>query len=300
MKFFLIIIFISSNYIYSSTTNKICLSNIIWATYSGQFSNPRFPYIIENPRNISLQDLQTEYLNHIRVYDGQFEILIPNENGSFKIVKTKSKKKALELVKNINNPIALETMIENSKTRLNSIMAELYEIDVAPGVILSGRIKKLDSAIEKIFRLVKTHGDKFDIKNMDDLVATRFITKTKKQIQEIQKKILKKYGNDSVIVEIKNKDAGYQAVHLTVKNSSGDLFEVQLMTERMSNWDAWNHDLIYKSPYSKGIGKYREKLTRYSSAVAKYLNALDQGRTIPIKPDYRNFDIIPEEQFIFE
>lgn len=141
--------------------------------------------------------------------------------------------------------------------------------------------RTLDKMIAKIQR--PTSVELFKIERVDDLLAARIVVKSssplldKHFVNKNLTKILKKHKAKIVYIEKKGVDdvkaSGYSAVHITIANSQ-NRHEIQIMTEAMSIWHRWEHQ-IYKTKhlYNK---EYRHALEAYSRDLAELINLLEK------------------------
>ena len=151
-------------------------------------------------------------------------------------------------------------------------------------VIVSGRVKAIDSMVGKLARkpeLYTTVSDLNDVSGVrvmaDDLDG---VFKSLKYIKD----------NYNVVEEKNNIDIdrdGYRSYHAIIDDGSGILSEVQIRTKNEDTWANYVHDRIYK-PTNKKLKNYvdknKEMITNYVLGMSEHFHNLDMGM-VEDKPD---------------
>ncbi len=145
-----------------------------------------------------------------------------------------------------------------------------------PDAVVSGRTKKLPSALEKVARKPKYA----DVGKLQDLTGMRVVTKGLPETEAVVKRIRENYkvvGEDDY--NKKPQPGGYRAHHLIVVDDDGKQKEIQVQTQRQRMFQAWSHP-VYK-PETPSQAKAKEGhgalLARYADEVSARLYAQDRG-----------------------
>ena len=145
------------------------------------------------------------------------------------------------------------------------------------GVVISGRVKEIDSMVGKLARkpeLYATVGDLNDVSGVR--VMADDLTGVFKSLEYIK-------DNYNVVEEKNNIDVdrdGYRSYHAIIDDGSGILSEIQIRTKNENTWANYVHDRIYK-PTDKKLKKYvdknKEMVTNYVLDMSEYFHNLDMG-----------------------
>lgn len=258
-------------------------------------------------------------LNHIRKTDNGYEVLLLDAEGYLEVKQVRTLEEAFPLLGTIEKPLNLQLMITAAEDALGRILEDLKgvgkiekasEFSTRPKDVekLKKKIfdKTLETPIEKPFKYVSAQageGGKFIApgRQIDDFAGARYIVPDKKTLLAVAKRLgtpekvaAKKIAPWSRYEWIQYK-RGYRAVHITLE-VEGVPVEIQIMTERTASWSKWNHDRVYKSAHSKNSA-YFYNLKRYNQDIVDYLNALDSGLDVSVKPNPKNYGILPEDIF---
>ena len=164
-----------------------------------------------------------------------------------------------------------KTAVVSNKEMQNNLNTNLE------GVVISGRVKEIDSMVGKLARkpeLYATVGDLNDISGVrvmaDDLDG---VFKSLKYIKD----------NYNVVEEKNNIDVdrdGYRSYHAIIDDGSGILSEIQIRTTSQNKWANYVHNTIYK-PKNKKLKKYvaknKDMVTSYVLGMSEYFHNIDQG-----------------------
>jgi ppGpp synthetase/RelA/SpoT-type nucleotidyltranferase len=145
------------------------------------------------------------------------------------------------------------------------------------GVVISGRVKEIDSMVGKLARkpeLYATVGDLNDVSGVrvmaNDLDG---VFKTLKYIKD----------NYDVVEEKNNIDIdrdGYRSYHAIIDDGSGVLSEIQIRTESQDVWANYVHNRIYKPKNNKlknYMNKNKDMVSNYVLDMSEYFYNLDKG-----------------------
>lgn len=133
-------------------------------------------------------------------------------------------------------------------------------LKVDKGSIVSYRIKRIDTIIEKLRRFSDGPNGRMSFFKMGDIAGCRCILHTEKQVYLLRDLLIKEYGDLISGVDkydyIKNpKKDGYRSLHLHVKDVCSDRkVEIQLRTIEQHNWATLVEivDLIYGTKIKEG------------------------------------------------
>jgi ppGpp synthetase/RelA/SpoT-type nucleotidyltranferase len=147
------------------------------------------------------------------------------------------------------------------------------------GVVISGRVKEIDSMVGKLARkpeLYATVGDLNDVSGVrvmaDDLDG---VFKSLKYIKD----------NYNVVEEKNNIDVdrdGYRSYHAIIDDGSGILSEIQIRTKNEDTWANYVHDRIYKPTNKKlknYVSKNKDMVNNYILGMSEYFHNIDRGDT---------------------
>ena len=147
------------------------------------------------------------------------------------------------------------------------------------GVVISGRVKEIDSMVGKLARkpeLYATVGDLNDVSGVrvmaDDLDG---VFKSLKYIKD----------NYNVVEEKNNIDVdrdGYRSYHAIIDDGSGILSEIQIRTKNEDTWANYVHDRIYKPTNKKlknYVSKNKDLVNNYILGMSEYFHNIDRGDT---------------------
>lgn len=145
------------------------------------------------------------------------------------------------------------------------------------GVVVSGRVKEIDSMVGKLARQpenFKTVGDLHDISgvrimadNLDGVFTSLEFVK----------------NNYNVVEEKNNIDVdrdGYRSYHAIIDDGSGILSEIQIRTKSQDKWANYVHNTIYKPKNKKlknYVNKNKEMITSYVLDMSEYFHNIDKG-----------------------
>ena len=126
-----------------------------------------------------------------------------------------------------------------------------------PYLVVNGRVKELNSVIEKINRK-----NKLNYSDIEDICGVRVILYYENDIESLTKVIKKQYQvhhSEDKLESLDEKEFGYRSVHMIVsikkdwcsipryKNLDGIKIEIQIRTVLMHAWAEIEHKLGYKN-----------------------------------------------------
>lgn len=145
--------------------------------------------------------------------------------------------------------------------------------EAAPGAEVLGRVKEVESAVEKIARKPK-YGS---AENLQDISGTRVVAKSIAQVRGIVENIKKQF---QIIEEedlISSPRDGYRSIHFIARDANGLDFEIQVRTENEDTWADWAHN-VYK-PMTKEqeeiLNSSKEVVDDYRLRASAYFYAQD-------------------------
>lgn len=154
-----------------------------------------------------------------------------------------------------------------------------YVLEVARKVdkqcIVTYRIKRIDTIVEKLRRFHENPNGKMNLSRMWDIAGCRCILNTIDEniLYKLLKKIQKEYGKDCKVNDYvtKQKDSGYRSIHIYVKDhQSQKPIEIQIRNREQHNWATLVEivDLLYgtKNKEHGAVSRLGRFLFLYSKA----------------------------------
>lgn len=147
------------------------------------------------------------------------------------------------------------------------------------GVVISGRVKQIDSMVGKLARkpeLYSTVGD------LNDVSGVRVMAD---DLDGVFKSLAYIKDNYNVVEEKNNIDVdrdGYRSYHAIIDDGSGILSEIQIRTKNEDVWANYVHDRIYKPSNKKlknYVSKNKDMVTNYILGMSEYFHNIDRGDT---------------------
>lgn len=164
-----------------------------------------------------------------------------------------------------------KNMVARHRTSLPEKLRVLESL--APGAEVLGRVKEVESAVEKIAR--KPKYGRAD--NLQDISGTRVVAKSIDEVMGIVKKIKETY---EVLEEddfISRPNDGYRSYHITARDSNGLDFEIQVRTANQDTWGDWAHN-VYKPltpEQEEALKANREVVDDYRLRTSAYFYSQD-------------------------
>jgi ppGpp synthetase/RelA/SpoT-type nucleotidyltranferase len=218
--------------------------------------------------------------SHILVRgDGGFDVLLPEEGDSLRVMHVDTLPEARRLARTIDEPIDFSGIVRERRDHLDELLDMLRAFKgTDESIVLSARTKEAESFRQKIFDKARRRGTGFRLTDIDDVLGARLAVGTQADIAATIARLRALPGLETIKVEPVAYDRGYRATHLTVRATSGTIFEIQVMTHRMLSWVSWNARRVYK-PLMSRSSPYFQRLKSYDAEIIAYLNALDAGTT---------------------
>lgn len=141
--------------------------------------------------------------------------------------------------------------------------------------IVTYRIKRIDTIVEKLHRFYKNPNGKMNLSRMWDIAGCRciFNTTDEERLYKLLKKIQKEYGKDCKVNDyvIEPKDSGYRSIHIYVKDHQTQKpIEIQIRNKEQHNWATLVEivDLLYgtKNKERGAVSRLGRFLYLYSKA----------------------------------
>ena len=141
--------------------------------------------------------------------------------------------------------------------------------------IVTYRIKRIDTIVEKLRRFHKNPNGKMNLSRMWDIAGCRciFNTKDEEKLYKLLKKIQKEYGRDCKVNDyvLEPKDSGYRSIHIYVKDHQTQKpIEIQIRNREHHNWATLVEivDLLYgtKNKERGAVSRLGRFLYLYSKA----------------------------------
>lgn len=107
--------------------------------------------------------------------------------------------------------------------------------------IVTYRIKRIDTIVEKLRRFHENPNGKMNLSRMWDIAGCRCILNStdENKLYELLKKIQKEYGRDCKVKDYvaEQKDSGYRSIHIYVKDHQTQKpIEIQIRNKAQHNW----------------------------------------------------------------
>lgn len=137
-------------------------------------------------------------------------------------------------------------------------------IKVDPKSIVTYRIKRINTIIDKLRRFSKNPNGRMSLDNIVDIAGCRCILHNEEQIYRLRDQLIKSYGTAISISDkhdyIKNpKESGYKSLHLYIKHPTYKRnVEIQLRTTEHHDWATLVEiiDLIFETKIKEGTKDY--------------------------------------------
>lgn len=177
-----------------------------------------------------------------------------------------------------------EKVLDKHRATFPKTLDKLKNLVVGEGTAVMGRVKDINSALEKLVRKPK-YGT---VDNLMDGTGFRIVCESVDDVLANVKKIKAEYETSSKDEEdyINKPKDGYRSYHLIIKDTDGFFKEVQLRTPNQDTWANWCHD-VYK-PHTPDQKKVLEELgpeiVKYGEQMSEYYYAKDQGKKDLPKP----------------
>lgn len=203
------------------------------------------------------------------------------------------------------NNIAAEDLnsLQEFRKTFQRPLAEVFEFVTTTarrldkGCIVTYRIKRIDTIIEKLKRFLKNEKGDMKLSRMWDIAGCRciFPSSDEKHLYTLLDKIKEEYGSDCKFHDyVKNpRETGYRSIHIYVKDKlTGKPVEIQIRNYRQHNWSTLVEilDVLYGKSIKEGKEKGElEEFMRYYSNTSNL--TLDEfQRLLSIGDKYRIFE----------
>lgn len=154
-----------------------------------------------------------------------------------------------------------------------------FVLDIARKVdkqcIVTYRIKRIDTIVEKLRRFHENPNGKMNLSRMWDIAGCRCILNTadEDKLYRLLRKIQKEYGKDCKVKDYvaEQKDSGYRSIHIYVKDHQTQKpIEIQIRNKEQHNWATLVEivDLLYgtKNKECGAVSRLGRFLYLYSKA----------------------------------
>jgi len=258
----------------------------IGSTPSAYFAHSQ-PMNAKNGDNfMSIQRLGEEFqeLQHPRDGGGKFTngsggSTIDHDTISQKVISKYPQLDKQFVSQQIQESVELREKAKVSNKEMQSNLNENLE-----GVIISGRVKQIDSMVGKLARkpeLYATVGD------LNDVSGVRVMADN---LEGVFKSLDYIKDNYNVVEEKNNIDVdrdGYRSYHAIIDDGSGVLSEIQIRTKNEDVWANYVHDRIYKPKNNKlknYVSENKDMVNSYVLGMSEYFHNIDRG-DIDERPD---------------
>lgn len=146
-----------------------------------------------------------------------------------------------------------------------------------PAARVLGRVKELDSLLGKLTRKPDLYKKATDL---GDTTGTRIVCNS---IDEVKSTVAKIKLQFEVVEEedfIDQPNRNYRSFHLNVRDSDGQVKEVQVRTENQNTWAEWGHN-IYKpmtAAQERALQTNKDEINEYAEMISEYFYRQDLGQ----------------------
>jgi|TARA_R110000850_G_scaffold135740_1_gene256876 ppGpp synthetase/RelA/SpoT-type nucleotidyltranferase len=173
--------------------------------------------------------------------------------------------------------------LREKATKSNNEMQKDFNKNL-DNVVVSGRVKGIDSMIGKLARKPELYAT---VSDLNDVSGVRVMAEN---LNDVFKSLDYIKDNYNVVEEKNNIDVdrdGYRSYHAIIDDGSGVLSEIQIRTKNEDVWANYVHDRIYKPSNKKlknYVSKNKEMVTNYILGMSEYFHNVDRG-DVSEKPD---------------
>lgn len=163
--------------------------------------------------------------------------------------------------------------------------------------IVTYRIKRIDTIVEKLRRFHENPNGKMNLSRMWDIAGCRCILNTtdKDKLYKLLKKIQREYGKDCKVKDYcaEQKNSGYRSIHIYVKDHQTQKpIEIQIRNKKQHNWATLVEivDLLYgtKNKEHGAVSRLGRFLFLYSKA--EELTKIEFSEMIKIERKFKVFE----------
>ena len=252
----------------------------------------------QEKKRVSIETLEI-YIPLIRLF-GLNKYIKDIEDLCFKNISPEEYKKVEKII--LEKKDFLENKLDNIKNIIQDIAIE-NDIEI-----------KLEGRIKSIYSLAKKMNTKnVPISGIYDLLAVRIITKTKKEAYEflwLVHSIFKSKENRIKDYISSPKPNGYQSIHTTVVDTDWYVFEIQIQTKQMYEFNIFwmaSHNLYkwkIKNPKSypewmKKIVADNKKNFNWNTIVDLFQNSFINNNIICLTPTFAKIEL-PKDSTILD
>ena len=152
------------------------------------------------------------------------------------------------------------------------------------GVIISGRVKEIESMVGKLARQPENFNT---VADLHDVSGVRVMADNLDGINSSLKYIKDNYNVVEEKDNVEDHRDGYRGYHAIIEDESGVKSEIQIRTKTQDVWAKYVHERVYK-PKNNKVKKYvndnKETITSYIIGMSDYFHNSEKGVSIE-KPD---------------
>ena len=152
------------------------------------------------------------------------------------------------------------------------------------GVIISGRVKEIESMVGKLARQPENFNT---VADLHDVSGVRVMADNLDGINSSLKYIKDNYNVVEEKDNVEDHRDGYRGYHAIIEDESGVKSEIQIRTKTQDIWAKYVHERVYK-PKNNKVKKYvndnKETITSYIIGMSDYFHNSEKGVSIE-KPD---------------
>lgn len=221
-----------------------------------------------------------------------FEVVVPTSKGfEYHRVENEQEVKTLMRASDPDMVSHMDILFEKAHREYQTIIASLRPVAEKFGAKFESRVKDADSSKGKIISRARSFhedGEIYTPSKLYDLVGTRLIVPLDSHLvrmgsaHEGWARFLNVKPEQVLEVEVKGTTddcrAGscYRATHIALLHDSGVQWEIQVITQTMSDWAKWDHPTVYKR--SDVTPEYKKSLKAYSQGWVTMIRALENRK----------------------
>lgn len=177
---------------------------------------------------------------------------------------------------------AADAFLARHRATIDATIHKLESI-ATPGAKVTGRVKEVDSALEKLDRKPDTYRKPEDLWDGSGLrVTCRNLDELKQNVDAIKHHFHVVEENNY----LEKPQGSYRSYHLQVKDKDGLMKEFQVRTPNQNRWADWCHD-IYKPQSDQqrsSLKEHKDEIMTYAQKMSDYYYDRDRGIDVPKPP----------------
>jgi ppGpp synthetase/RelA/SpoT-type nucleotidyltranferase len=220
------------------------------------------------------------------------ELAVPTRDGGYEYINIKSWAELETHLESIPKELREhhKELLLFAKKHFQDVVSKYKILAKNAHGVLRTRLKEPDSLTAKIVDRARNYnlrGLQFKDSDLHDLIGMRLALPVGSPKLALGSNVMawaKVLEIDpSQIIEIEIKDKNYRATHLTILDTAGVEFELQVMSKLVAHWHSWDHRKVYKPNSHDLLNK--TNLKKYSAAWIQIIKILEDVQTGKIKKE---------------